>query len=100
MCDPAMPKIIQNHEEWKQITELVRGKFVLYDQSSDDSSISSSLKQTPNIGFERTGAVTDGMGKGGKRTAMCMHQYNQKYSQFRMSLWANRVHTLLLCPRG
>ena len=67
-------------DETEQLISLapVRENVALYDQSSDDYSTSSSLKQTSNDGFEWTGAMNDAGEKGGKCTALSMHKYNQK----------------------
>ena len=76
---------------------LVQENVALHNQSTDDYGTSSSLKQMSNNGFfERTGAINAGK-REGKCTVLCVHKYNQKRTQFRMPLRANRVHAQSFC---
>ena len=59
----------------EELIALVRENVAVYDQSSDDYS-TSSLKQTSNNGFERTGAMNVAGKQGGKCTVLCMHKNN------------------------
>ena len=84
ICDPTMPKIskIKGRTRTEQLMELVRENVALYDQSTDDYSISSSLKQMSNNGFEWTGAINDAGEKGGS-------------AQFSVSIMQPKTHTIL-----
>ena len=85
----------QNHEgrNWAASTALVRENVALCDQKSADYSNSSSVKQTSNNGFKGTGVMNDAGERGRKSAAFRTDTYDQKRSQFRTPLRANRAHT-------
>ena len=85
------------NDETEQLIALAQENVALYDQSSDNYSSSSSLKQMSNNSFEWTGAMNDAEKKGAKCMAHCIHKYNQKQTQFPVQLLANFVHTLSFC---
>ena len=67
--------------------------FILIRSCSDLCWSTASLKQMSNNGFDLTSVMNEAGEKGGTCTALCVHKYNQKYTQVLILLCANHVQT-------